>query len=74
MSGGDEYTKVRVILVSPTRDAVLVSRVSNDQSEPILSIPKSLIHSADLTKLTWENATEIVEFRMFEWKAEALDL
>lgn len=77
MGRSDDYVRVKAILIGPTRDAVMIARVSDVNRSPDfkpLIIPKSLIHSADLSKLTWESATEIVEFRLREWKAEDLDL
>ena len=74
MSRGDDYVKVRAILIAPTRDAVGFVKLNNDVNSKPFFIPKSLIHAGDLSKLTYEHATEAVEFRVFEWKAEELDL
>lgn len=73
MMGSDTYVRVKAILVGPTRAAVVLARIEDPKAEPFF-IPKSLIHGADLAQLCWERATEIVVFRVFEWKAEELDL
>lgn len=70
---GDTYVRVKAILVGPTSDAVMLARIDDPRVEPFC-IPKSLIHAFDLAQLCWERTTEIVAFRVFEWKAEELDL
>lgn len=69
----ERYAKVRAIYISSTRDAVMVD-CNIKGKERSAWIPKSLIHSADLSKFTHEMETEIVDFRLMEWKAEELDL
>lgn len=75
MSRSDDYVRVKAILAGQTRDAVFLVRVGNDVNSPAFAIPKSLIHVADLSKFgDRRNVTEVVEFRLREWKAEDLDL
>lgn len=70
----DDYVKVKVILVARTKDAILVSRFSNDVNEPTHWIPLSLLHIADERRIDNSQMTEPIEFRMRAWKAAKLNL
>lgn len=70
----DNYVKVKAILIAKTRDAIYVSRVTNDVREPHHWVALSLIHAADEAKITNEHMTEVIEFRLREWKAREIGL
>lgn len=69
----DAYVKVKVILIAKTRDAILIDC---DLDGPMRKawIPLSLVHIADELKIGNDHSTDIVEFRLREWKALELDL
>lgn len=74
----ENYVRVKAILVHIRPDAVLFDielDPDGDDDGDERWIPKSLIHGGDLlTKIKQSNITEIVEFRLMEWKAKQLGL
>lgn len=70
----DNYVKVKVILITRTRDALLVDCKLDGVDMRKAWIPLSLVHSADEKKVGNNHATDIVEFRLREWKAMELGL
>lgn len=70
----DNYAKVRVILVSKSRNALLCAYTNNHDKRPPFWIGLSLIHGVDERDITNARATDVVEFRLMKWKARELDL
>lgn len=71
----EKYTRVRCILITKTRNAILVDIAPEDASEIEQRwIPLSLIHGGDESKIGNDHSTDIVEFRLMEWKARELGL
>lgn len=74
MGSMDNYVKVKVILIARTRDALLIDCELEGTDERCAWVPLSLIHAADEKRIGNNHATDIVEFRMREWKAMELNL
>lgn len=72
MGRSDDYVKVKVILVMRTQNAILIN--CDAKADRLAWIPLSLIHAADEKSVNNSKMTEIVEFRLREWKATELDL
>lgn len=70
----DDYVKIEVIFIHRTGAAICCTKVNNDPESPTFWIPVSLIHGGDLLRIDNNKATEVIEFRLREWKAEELDL
>lgn len=73
----EKYVKVKAVLIyaPQDRDAIYFEfGYQSPEDSQLEWIPKSLIHGGDLLKLTNELQTELVEFRMMEWKARKLGL
>lgn len=74
----NEYTKVRLIIVRKTDNAVLAApqrHVEANLKPPEHWIPRSLFHAADDLRIGREpNDGRILELRLRAWKAEELDL
>lgn len=67
----DHYTKVKAFYLAATRDAFLVQCGRNKRES---WIPFSLIHGGDERVIRRAERDDPIEFRLFDWKAEELDL
>lgn len=71
----DKYVKVECILIVRTKDAICVD-VSPIDSEFMDKrwIPLSLIHGADEARIGNDHSSDVVSFRLMDWKARELGL